>query len=144
MNNIFTYGSLMFDRIWTRIVDGNYRKTEAVLSGYDRKGVKGEVYPAIYPSSIHSQIQGIVYLEVSAADLAKVDIFEGEYYYRKIEKVLTLDNRRVTAGVYVLKEEYYPLISHWEWDAVQFEKSSIHHFLADYTGFSDTASKYLK
>ena len=141
MVNIFTYGSLMFDRVWSLIVVENYRKTNAILTGYDRKGVKGEVYPAIYPSSPHSQVKGIVYMDIIEADLAKLDIFEGEYYFRKSEKVTTKNNNIISAEIYVLKEEYYPLISNLEWNAAKFEKIDIHHFLADYIGFSDNAKR---
>ena len=131
----------MFDRVWTLVVDENYRKTEAVLTGYDRKAVKGEVYPAIYPSSMHSQVEGIVYVDVIDADLTKLDIFEGEYYFRRSEKVTTKNNNIISAEIYVLKEEYYPVISNLEWNAAKFEKTDIHHFLADYIGFSDNAKR---
>ena len=141
MVNIFTYGSLMFDRVWSLVVDGNYRKKGAVLTGYDRKGVKGEVYPAIYPSSPHSRVKGIVYMDVTEADLAKLDIFEGECYFRKSEKVITENNRTISAEIYVLKEEYYPIMSNLEWNAAKFEKIDIHHFLADYIGFSDNTKR---
>jgi len=127
----------MFDRVWSLVVDGNYRKTEAVLTGYERKGVKGEVYPAIYPSSTHSQVRGIVYMDIIEADVGKLDIFEGEYYFRKSAKVITKNNRIIPVEVYVLKEEYYPVISHRDWNAAKFEKIDIHHFLTDYIGFSD-------
>jgi len=141
MINIFTYGSLMFDRVWSLVVDGTYRKTEAVLTGFDRKGIKGEVYPAIYPSSTHSRVRGIVYKDITEADLGKLDIFEGEYYFRKSEKVITKDNGIIPAEIYVLKEEYYTLISNLDWNAANFKKIDIHHFLADYTGFSDNAKR---
>ena len=131
----------MFDQVWTRVVAGNYQKTAAVLNGYDRKRVRGESYPVIYPSSIHSQVPGIVYFDVSAADLEKLDIFEGEYYDRKNELVATREGKMISATVYVLRAEYYPLISFEEWDAAHFEKVDMQRFIDSYIGFLDDDRK---
>ena len=79
MVSVFTYGSLMFDPVWSRVVAGSYERCEAILQGYDRKAVRGETYPVLMPSSALSQVQGVVYCNVSSADLARLDHFEGEY-----------------------------------------------------------------
>lgn len=138
MPNVFTYGSLMFDPVWSRIVDSSYDRLESILPAYERKGIRDEVYPVIVPSSRHSQVQGIVYLDVSASDLARLDQFEGEYYYRKTEKVVAPDMTILPAEVYVLKEEYYPIISPEEWDFEYFSTTGIHLFMHKYI---DTAEQ---
>ena len=132
MIHIFTYGSLMFDPVWSRVVAGNYDRCEAVLYGYERKGVRGEVYPVLVPSSMYSQVQGIVYFDVSASDLSRLDRFEGEYYLRKTEQVVTENKKSIPAEVYVLKEEYYSIISHNEWDAADFSTTGIQFFINSY------------
>ena len=132
MINVFTYGSLMFDQVWSQVVDGNYRNAEALLKGYERKALKGEIYPAICPSTDYSEVQGIVYFNVSPADLARLDVFEGEYYYRKSKQVVTHDKNMVPAEAYVLKEKFYPVLSNFKWDAQQFAKTDIHHFIENY------------
>ena len=134
MPHIFTYGSLMFDPVWTGVVDCSYDRCEAILHGYDRKEIRGEIYPAIVPSSEHSQVRGMLYLDVSAEDLAKLDRFEGDYYFRKSEPVATRDTAIIFAEVYVLKEEYYPIISHRNWDPVHFRTTGIHLFIHRFTG----------
>jgi len=125
----------MFDRVWTLVVEGSYPRIPAVLRGYERKAVRGEVYPVIYPAEPFSQIWGIVYSGVSASDLARLDIFEGEYYFRKTEQVITDDKRTISAAAYVLKEEYYPIISHRDWDVARFETVDIDRFIDNYIGF---------
>ena len=132
MANIFTYGSLMFDSVWSKVVDGSYDRTDAILQGYDRKAVRGEVYPVIVPSSAHSQVQGIVYRDVSSTDLVKLDQFEGEYYFRKTEQVVTEKAEVISAEIYVLQEEYYVIISHEDWDAERFSTTGIHYFIHNY------------
>jgi gamma-glutamylcyclotransferase (GGCT)/AIG2-like uncharacterized protein YtfP len=132
MPHIFTYGSLMFDPVWSRVVDGSYDRCEAILQGYDRKGVRHEVYPVIVPSTIHSLVQGIVYLDVSSSDLAKLDGFEGEYFFRKKEQAVTPDMTILPVEVFVLKEEYYAIISSAKWDPEHFSTTGIHFFIHTY------------
>lgn len=132
MPNVFTYGSLMFDPVWSGVVNGSYDRYEAILQGYERKGVRGEVYPVIVPSPAPSQVQGIVYLDVSSSDMARLDLFEGEYYFRKTEQVVTLDMTILPVEIYVLKEEYYAVIAPDEWDAEYFSTTGIHLFMQSY------------
>lgn len=132
MTNIFTYGSLMFEPVWSRVVAGSYERSEAVLQGYDRKSVCNEVYPVVVPSAFHSQVKGIVYYDVSISDLDRLDKFEGEYYFRKTEQVITLDMAALPASIYVLKEEYYAIISPQKWDPDYFSTTGIHYFMYSY------------
>lgn len=132
MLHIFTYGSLMFDQVWSRVVQGSYDRCEAILQGYDRKSVRDEVFPVLVPSTISSQVPGKLYLNVSASDLARIDQFEGDYYLRKSEQVVTEDLAILPAEVYVLKEEYYAIISSKKWDPQHFSTSGIHLFMHRY------------
>ena len=134
MFSVFTYGSLMFEPVWSRGVAGSYERYEAILQGYDRKAVRGEIYPVLIPSSMLSQVQGIVYCDVSSSDLARLDHFEGEYYFRKTEQIITEEKKAFPAEVYVLKEEYYSIISHKAWDPVHFSMTGIHFFLPRFMG----------
>ena len=134
MFSVFTYGSLMFEPVWSRVVAGSYERYEAILQGYDRKAVRGEIYPVLIPSSMLSQVQGIVYCDVSSSDLARLDHFEGEYYFRKTEQIITEEKKAFPAEVYVLKEEYYSIISHKAWDPVHFSMTGIHFFLPRFMG----------
>ena len=129
MVSVFTYGSLMFDPVWSRVVAGSYERCEAILQGYDRKAVRGEIYPVLIPSSGVSQVQGIVYCDVSSSDLARLDHFEGQYYFRKTEQISLEGKKTFHAEIYVLKEEYYSIISHKAWDPVHFCTTGIHFFL---------------
>ena len=126
----------MFDQVWSEVVEGSYDRYESILQGYERKSVRNEVYPVIIPSSPHSQVQGMVYLDVSAADLDRLDKFEGEYYFRKTVEVTRLDMMTLAAEVYILKQEYYWIISFQKWDPVSFSSTGINtfllHYVADY------------
>jgi gamma-glutamylcyclotransferase (GGCT)/AIG2-like uncharacterized protein YtfP len=136
MTNIFTYGTLMFEEIWSQVVTGEYRRFPAILDGYDRKMARDEEYPVLYPHTPSSQVEGFVYLDVSDADLAKLDYFKGDYYFRKSEDVLVLESGKMVAAVYVLKEEYYSIISNKNWDPDYFKAQGIDLFKNKYDGFN--------
>ncbi len=120
--HIFTYGSLMFPAVWTRVVAGCYRSTGACLAGFRRRRVRGEDYPCLERSAgedgngddggdgghcgdggntgdggDHGQVMGVLYLDVAPADIASLDAFEGADYCR-IEVPVTVCDRQAGAA----------------------------------------------
>lgn len=137
--NVFTYGSLMFDQVWSQVVRGTYDKTDAKLYGYTRKGVINETYPAVVPGEGKNFVAGKLYLDVSKNDIQLLDTFEGEYYQRKVSECDLPDNRITRAYVYVFKEEYRNLLTDEDWDPFWFSKVGLRAFLDEYRGLSETA-----
>jgi gamma-glutamylcyclotransferase (GGCT)/AIG2-like uncharacterized protein YtfP len=129
----------MFSQVWERVIKENYDSTTAILKGYDRKGIRGELYPVIIPATAQSMVQGKVYFNISGSDLKRLDDFEGEYYYRKTESVILLEEKVLPAEVYVLKEEYYPVISPLHWNEKDFQNTGLDRFIKEYLGFSDNS-----
>lgn len=81
--HIFTYGCLMFDPVWTRVVGGRYKKRTARLDGFCRRRMHGQIYPAVVPCSAEAHVEGVLYLDVDEADIGRLDRFEGKYYKRQ-------------------------------------------------------------
>lgn len=133
MTHLFTYGSLMFEDVWNRLVKGNYLSQKATLSGYARRSVKGDEYPVIFQAD--ELVEGVVYYDISEEDRIILDIFEGEYYERK-EVELLVKNELIRACVYVLKEEHFDIIDPKPWSEALFATEGIKHFLANYKGFA--------
>lgn len=133
--NVFTYGSLMFDRVWSLVVNGAYRNTGAKLYRYRRKKVCHETYPALIPGVEQDMVEGVVYLGVSAEDVGKLDVFEGKYYSRDTVQCELPDGKMITACVYVFKKRYRDLLTDEDWDPDWFARVGIHTFLDDYEGF---------
>ena len=73
MTNVFTYGTLMFKDIWTRLITNDYEQEQATLNGYIRKAVIGETYPVIYKGSENNSVAGKLYLNVSSKEVAILD-----------------------------------------------------------------------
>ena len=133
--NVFTYGSLMFKDIWVHVVAGNYPKRNARLYGYQRRKIRGEIYPAVIPGSNEDYIDGKIYLDVGDDDINSLDEFEGEYYRKRWCECELDDGRNVQAYVYVFKKEFQYLIEDQAWDPDEFSKTGIFRFFSGYKGF---------
>ena len=132
MTHLFTYGSLMFEDVWNRLVKGNYLSQKATLMNYARRSVKNDEYPVIFQAN--ELVEGVVYYDINEEDMITLDAFEGEYYERK-EVELLVEGRYVKASAYVLKEAYFNLIDTKPWSDTLFAQEGIHNFLSDYKGF---------
>ena len=98
--NIFTYGSLMFADVWKPLVVGRYRSEPATLLDYRRFSVPGVSYPGIIAAP-GQRVAGLLYLDVAAEDVTRLDAFEGIEYRRDALGVELADGRMVSAGTYV-------------------------------------------
>lgn len=136
MTNVFTYGSLMFAPVWQRVVAGHYRSAPAVLQGYQRFPVRGEEYPAIRIGDETASVSGVLYFDVSPADIKRLDDFEGEYYLRTAVDV-SVSGKAVAAETYVLRPAWYGILGDGRWDVDAFEAHGIKAFLAKYKGFGE-------
>ena len=126
MANVFTYGSLMFEPVWSRVVAGRYGQLAARLDGFDRFAVVGEDYPGAVPAPA-GRIDGVVYLAVEEADVARLDDFEGADYRRTTVAVTAADGSTHAAETYV----YLPVdrLAPTGWAPESF---ALEHFLATY------------
>jgi gamma-glutamylcyclotransferase (GGCT)/AIG2-like uncharacterized protein YtfP len=129
VQHLFTYGSLMFRPVWECVVAGRYAARNAVVHGYRRGRVRGEVYPGLVPGPPDSAIPGVVYLDVSDTDLARLDRFEGEGgpYYRAPLQVTFDDGDQREAWAYLFR--YPDRLDDAGWDPARFAASELDLFL---------------
>lgn len=134
--HLFTYGSLMFPEVWTSVVAGRYVSEFAEVSGYVRKRVRGDTYPAAVPGEASATLQGRLYFDIDHEDLVRLDLFEGEYYRREAIGAICSDGRPFSAAIYVLRPSYLHLLDHEDWDPSWFEREGMVRFISDYKGFT--------
>ena len=134
--NIFTYGTLMFGRVWSAVVKGTYERKEARLFGYQRRKIKGEMYPALIPAGQNQHVDGIIYFGVGSSDMGRLDHFEGDYYAKKGVVCQLPDNAPVSAQVYLFRPEYRSIVEEETWTPEWFEKFGIHRFTGAYEGYN--------
>lgn len=129
--HLFTYGSLMFEPVWTRVVGGHYRSSTAQIYGYKRWCIKGDSYPVVTPCYSSTPLQGVLYYNVDTRDLNHLDRFEGDYYYR--QSVLAhVDDAPVVAQVYALKPKYRHLVEYKPWQPKRFNRVQLRAFVRRY------------
>jgi len=118
---VFTYGSLMFPEVWHRVVRGDYRSAQATLAGHARFALKDETYPGVVVQP-ESEVAGLLYFDVSAADVAALDAFEG-HEYRRVPVGVRLDSGEIVDAqtyLYLLPEKLSD--SPWMPEAFQMER----------------------
>jgi gamma-glutamylcyclotransferase (GGCT)/AIG2-like uncharacterized protein YtfP len=134
MKNVFVYGSLMFDDVWNRIAGRRYEKHTALLKGYRRLCVKGETYPGLV-KSFNCSVEGVVYLDVTAQDIRRLDRFEGDYYRRISVAVSSETGDMLDAEVYLFSKQSRHLLSTLPWNPVRFQMLHLRRFITRYRGF---------
>jgi gamma-glutamylcyclotransferase (GGCT)/AIG2-like uncharacterized protein YtfP len=117
-HHIFTYGSLMFAPVWQRVVRGRCRFAAATLHGYARYAVVGESYPGLVAQA-EASVDGILYFDVRADDVAALDLFEGPDYRRESVSVCLPTDKKINAHTYIYSNT--EALVHAPWRPEQFD-----------------------
>jgi gamma-glutamylcyclotransferase (GGCT)/AIG2-like uncharacterized protein YtfP len=146
MPHLFAYGTLMFPEVWRIVVGRHFQTTSATLSGFEIFRVQDAVYPGIQrvdPSDSSSQepraaaaVPGLVYFDLDASSLARLDAFEGPEYVRQTVVVMSQDGGEIEADAYVVPQESAHLLTGEVWTADDFAaRGHLTRFVAKYAGF---------
>lgn len=131
----FTYGSLMCPEIMAEAAGRPCLGEPAELPGHARHPVAGEAYPGVVEAP-GSQVAGILYRDLDAAALARLDAFEGEMYERRRVEVNRVGRGRVAAWCYIVRPEFRNRLLPGDWDFEAFLAEGKRRFMADYLGFT--------
>lgn len=134
MTNLFTYGSLMCSDIMAKVAGCQNDCTQASLHNFFRAKMRNEEYPGIMPQP-DTKVLGVLYVNLTAVALHRLDLFEGEMYQRQEVEVVTETNRLTPAMTYVIKPQYRHLLSDKEWDFSEFLSAGKEKFEKSYIGF---------
>jgi len=115
------------------VTGADYPGVAAVLEGYERRTVRGEVYPAIR-SAPGSRTRGVLYRGIGPDGLARLDAFEGALYER-VSVMVDTPRGALPAWTYVLAAGQAHRLSGEEWDLDSFLQRDIGTFTGGYTGF---------
>ena len=99
MIHIFTYGSLMYPEIFEAVAGQSFDAKPATLLNWRRHQLQGETYPAATPCFGY-QIEGVVWFNVSAQSLERLDTFETTSYAREQVQVGTPNGMMHSAHIY--------------------------------------------
>ena len=99
--HVFTYGSLMFADVFLQVTSQLSQSVPAILTRWRRYGLRGLTYPgAVRTDHADDCIEGVLWLDVAPAAIAKLDQFEGEQYRRVTVQVQTVDGLSHEAQIY--------------------------------------------
>ena len=136
MDNLFTYGSLMCEDIMRSVAGEELRCAKGVLQGYQRVELKNEHYPAIIEGD-GSEVDGVVYFDISEKSMERLDSFEGEMYQRRTVEIQLIDGSVMKVSTYVFKDEYHYRLGTKEWDFGQFLEKGKGAFVSSYCGYEE-------
>ena len=124
--NVFTYGSLMFVEVWSRVVEGDYRSMPGTLSGHARFAVRDALYPGMVAMA-DARVDGVLYLDVQPDDLTRLDAFEGDDYRRIAVAIDCDDGVTRPSQTYLYRLQDRLLTDGWAPDAFAMDR-----FIATY------------
>jgi gamma-glutamylcyclotransferase (GGCT)/AIG2-like uncharacterized protein YtfP len=103
------------------------RGTAARLGGYARYRIKDRVYPAIVESA-GGDVPGVLYPDLDAAELDRLDRYEGALYERR-EVSVWVGSVATPAATYVLRPEFRHRLSDEPWDLAAFLRDHLDEYL---------------
>lgn len=113
--HLFTYGTLMDAAVWARVAREKCGSRRAVLRGYEARQLRGVTFPGLVECE-GADTPGLVYLNVSAAALARLDEYEDDFYERVPVPVILDDGTSLTADVYLIKSAYRDVVLTKRWE----------------------------
>lgn len=138
--HVFTYGTLMFPEVWRTVVGREFATVEAMLTGFAIYRVRDAVFPGIIAADGAAAVRGVVYLDVDAASLARLDRFEDDFYERQAVWIACADGRRRQADAYVVPAQQGSVLTDEPWHRDQFVATGgLEHFIGRYAGFGRAA-----
>jgi gamma-glutamylcyclotransferase (GGCT)/AIG2-like uncharacterized protein YtfP len=126
--HLYTYGTLQVAAIIERIVGRALAGEPARLEGYARFRVKGRVYPAIVEAA-GCEVPGVLYAGLEAAELDRLDFYEGDLYERREVSVWAGAGVQ-RAATYVLRSELRHELSDEGWELAGFLRDHLDEYLA--------------
>ncbi len=138
--NVFTYGTLMFPEVWRTVVGNQFEMVEATLPGYQIFRIRDAVFPGIAAANGPGAVRGVVYLDVDAPSVARLDKFEDDFYRRRTLSVDCDDGQQRSAEAYVVPPANLHVLTDEPWQREAFVASGgLADFINRFAGFSRVA-----
>lgn len=99
------------------------------MPGYQRCAIKGKCYPGL-TARTGGQTPGIVYEGLGAAELRRLDAYEGAQYRRIRVSVIVGQGERLAAWCYVMHPRQLHRLTGRDWSVETFMLKSLNSYLA--------------
>lgn len=118
----------MFPDVMEALTLQRLSREESRLRGYERRTVRGKIYPGIYEEP-QAEVLGQLWFDVDTETMAILDYFEDEFYQRRTVQVFTVSRGDVEAEVYVVPLETRHVLSIDPWDENDFRRRLLPDYL---------------
>jgi hypothetical protein len=127
---LFAYGTLMFPAVIKFVIGRSPEGQPAVLRGYRRLVVSGELFPALIAEnkSDHS-VEGVLYRSITAKEWKQLIAFEDDFYLLERVDVRCL-GETIAAFAFVVPPSREFRISDKAWDPEEFRKTALERWLS--------------
>jgi gamma-glutamylcyclotransferase (GGCT)/AIG2-like uncharacterized protein YtfP len=125
---VFVYGTLMVPELVEALTGQRPRARFAELEGFERRAVRGEVYPAIVPAP-GGRVAGLLLDRLPTHRLAFLDAFEGDEYRRSTRRVRLADDRHVLAWCWSWAPDRRRALEAGPWDMDVFLRDALPDYL---------------
>jgi gamma-glutamylcyclotransferase (GGCT)/AIG2-like uncharacterized protein YtfP len=125
---LFAYGTLAVAPVMEAVAGRVFAAEPARLAGYARRGVRGEVFPALVAAA-GAETPGVLYRGLDPRSLAALDAFEGDLYERRTLVVETAAGP-AAAEAYLAREGRRGALTGEPWDLDGFVARELPRYLA--------------
>jgi gamma-glutamylcyclotransferase (GGCT)/AIG2-like uncharacterized protein YtfP len=134
--HVFTYGTLMFPEVWKAVAGREFPSVQGTADSFAVYRVRHAAFPGIIHAAKLDSVRGVVYLDVDAASLARLDLFEDDFYRRESLWIDCDDGQRRAADAYVVPHENLAVLTDEPWRADEFVASGgLQEFIERFQGF---------
>jgi gamma-glutamylcyclotransferase (GGCT)/AIG2-like uncharacterized protein YtfP len=134
--HVFTYGTLMFPEVWKAVVGREFASVGGTAKGYAIFRVRDAVFPGIIAASERDTVRGVVYLDVDPDSVARLDLFEDDFYGRETLQIECDDHQSRSAEAYVIPAGNCAVLTDETWRRDEFVASrGLEHFIRRFQGF---------
>jgi len=133
--DLFTYGTLMLPEVMELVIGGRPHREPARLAGYRCGSLRGAVYPGLVPEA-DAVTPGVLWRDLDAHAVARVDRFEGALYERRTLTVEREDGTPRAACVYVIAAAHRGLVEATAWSEDDFRARHLEGYLRECRAFA--------
>ncbi len=105
----------MDDAVWARVAQEKCVRHRAVLHGYEARKLRGVTFPGLVECA-GAVTPGLVYFDVSAAAMARLDAYEDDFYERLPVPVVLEDGSKLVPDVYLMLPAYPDMVLSERWE----------------------------
>jgi gamma-glutamylcyclotransferase (GGCT)/AIG2-like uncharacterized protein YtfP len=140
--HVFTYGTLMFPEVWRAVVERDFAAVAGIAAGYAIYRVKDAVFPGMVAAGKTDVVRGVLYLDVDETSVARLDVFEDDFYERRALQIACADGFEREAQAYIVPPQNRAALTDETWDCDRFVASGgLDHFIRRFAGFTRVAGR---